>query len=786
MKKHVWLAVLAFYSAIGIRQSAFSQAPQLINYQGRLLQGTNLVNGTVGLSLRLFDAPTGGTRVYEDSNTVTVADGLYSTWLGDQTVAGQLDAALNSTSVWLEVAVDGVALAPRELLASVAYARQVAGLLVHTNGNVMLNPRGSNVVVAVALQGVIGGGSSNSVQDTSRAVIAGGERNLIADFADYSTIGGGRQNRIASGAGAATIAGGDNNLVSNNASYAAIPGGRSNVVGAVYGLAAGRRARALHPGAFVWGDATDADVASTTSNQVTFRAGGGFRVLGGAISGDASGLTNFPATVVRNASGTPGALSLSTNNSATAAQAAALGGALNVASGPGAVVAGGIGNLAEGVGAAVVGGGGIDFFLLTTVSNRALGDFSFVGGGGNNTATGRYSAVLGGKDNLAGGGGASVPGGFGNTALGAYSLAAGRRAGALHEGAFVWADAQDADFESTGTNQFLIRANGGLGLNTVAPSATLHVVGSATLGSLLVAPQELVSGDDAELVLAEDTTGNFAMRLLYDGGLNQFRIFGVENRTNLGPHLVVARDEGYVGVGASTPAAQLHVLGGSGSVPVLLVAGATSTVASGRGPAVTISAGRGGPGDIGGGTLGGTGGAVMVTGGVGGSGGLAGQGGDVVIAGGPASGFGVPGRVLVRGGTGLVGGPVLLAVGTNGAALGQVGIGTTNLAAGYLLSVGGTIRCEEVVVETGWADFVFDPGYALRPLAEVQRHIDEHGRLPDVPAAADVQARGIGVGTAQTILLQKVEELTLYLLQQQREIEALRAEVKQLRGEDAR
>ena len=786
MKKLCVFGLLGLSSVLCPLSSVHAQAPSLINYQGRLLNGTNLVNGSVSLSLRLFDAPAGGTRVYEDSNTVTVVDGLYSTWLGDQTVAGQLDAALNSTSVWLEVAVDGVALVPRERLASVAYARQVAGLLVHTNGNVMLNPAGSNVVATVALQGAIGGGVSNTVGDTWRTVIAGGAHNVIADLADYSALGGGRQNRIATGAGAATIAGGDNNVVGNNASYAAIPGGRSNVVGAVYGFAAGRRARALHQGAFVWGDATDADVDSTANNQVTFRSGGGFRVLGGAISGDASGLTNFPAALVRNASATPGALALATNNAATAAQAAALGGALNVASGVGSVVAGGIGNAAGGVGAAVVGGGGLDLVLLQAVSNRALGDFSFVGGGGNNTASGRYASVVGGKDNLAGGAGAAVPGGVGNRALGTYSLAAGRQAGALHEGTFVWADAQAADFESTDTNQFLIRARGGLGLNTVAPSATLHVVGSPTLGSILVAPQEANNGDDAELVLAEDDTGEFGMRLFYDGGLNQFRLFGVENRTNLGPHLVVTRDDGYLGVGATTPSAQLHVLGGSGSIPALLVAGATSTVVSGRGPAVSISAGRGGPGDIGAGDPGGTGGVVQITGGMGGSGGLGGNGGDVVIAGGAASGFGAPGRVLVRGGAGLAGGNVLMAVGTNGVALGQVGIGTTNLATGYQLSVGGTIRCEEVVVETGWADFVFESGYALRPLAEVQRHIDEHGRLPDVPAAAEVQARGIGVGTAQTILLQKVEELTLYLLQQQREIEALRAEVKQLREDDAR
>ena len=75
-------AWVCLFSAFIFTPSAFAEVPQLINYQGRLLSGTNLVNGTVGLSLRLFKVPAGGTSLYEDSNTVTVADGLYSTFIG--------------------------------------------------------------------------------------------------------------------------------------------------------------------------------------------------------------------------------------------------------------------------------------------------------------------------------------------------------------------------------------------------------------------------------------------------------------------------------------------------------------------------------------------------------------------------------------------------------------------------------------------------------------------------------------------------------------------------------
>ena len=118
------LAILLFLSSFILHPSSFllAQPPALINYQGRLVDGTNLVNGSVGLSLRLFDAASGGALLYEDSNTVTAVDGLYATRFGDDTTAGSLAAALDATNVWLEVAVDDVALTPRERLASVAYA----------------------------------------------------------------------------------------------------------------------------------------------------------------------------------------------------------------------------------------------------------------------------------------------------------------------------------------------------------------------------------------------------------------------------------------------------------------------------------------------------------------------------------------------------------------------------------------------------------------------------------------------------------------------------------------
>lgn len=125
MKKIAMVVVLATSCSAWLAPVS-AQVPELINYQGRLLQGTNLVNGTVGLSLRLFDAATLGTLLYEDSNAVTVVDGMYSTVLGDQTNSGNFAAALTNEQVWLEVAADGTPLSPRERVVASAYALRAA------------------------------------------------------------------------------------------------------------------------------------------------------------------------------------------------------------------------------------------------------------------------------------------------------------------------------------------------------------------------------------------------------------------------------------------------------------------------------------------------------------------------------------------------------------------------------------------------------------------------------------------------------------------------------------
>ena len=106
---------------------------------------------------------------------------------------------------------------------------------------------------------------------------------------------------------------------------------------------------------------------------------------------------------------------------------------------------------------------------------------------------------------------------------------------------------------------------------------------------------------------------------------------------------------------------------------------------------------------------------------------------------------------------------------------GQVGIGVDDPE--YKLDVAGTIRANEIMVTTTGADFVFADDYQLRPLSEVKAFITENKHLPEIKSAQEMQENGVGINELQTQLLQKIEELTLYILQQEERIKALEEEL---------
>jgi hypothetical protein len=103
---------------------------------------------------------------------------------------------------------------------------------------------------------------------------------------------------------------------------------------------------------------------------------------------------------------------------------------------------------------------------------------------------------------------------------------------------------------------------------------------------------------------------------------------------------------------------------------------------------------------------------------------------------------------------------------------GNVGIGTTDTK-GYKLAVAGNMIAESVKVQLqgSWSDFVFAKDYKLPTLQETEKNIKEKGHLPGIPSAAEVKANGIDLGDMNAKLLQKIEELTLYLIEMEKKNE---------------
>lgn len=113
---------------------------------------------------------------------------------------------------------------------------------------------------------------------------------------------------------------------------------------------------------------------------------------------------------------------------------------------------------------------------------------------------------------------------------------------------------------------------------------------------------------------------------------------------------------------------------------------------------------------------------------------------------------------------------------------GRVGIGTFNTATGYKLSVAGKIICEELKVQLigSWPDYVFKNDYPLRSLEDLESFIQKNNHLPGVLPASEIDGNGIQVGDMQKRSMEKIEELTLYILQQNKKLKSQESRISQL------
>ncbi len=348
---------------------------------------------------------------------------------------------------------------------------------------------------------VVGGG--NNIASQTYASIFGGNGNRVDGF--FSTVVGGYRNSASNGYYATVIGGQSNSAVGSGA---IVLGGYENIAGQPYTLTAGYRAVATNVGARVFSDFSSSNVfGSTANNQFLIRAAGGVGIntnnpQGNAlfVNGSARVATNLTVDGNLNVTGTingtfsnatfasltvTGPITNGLSNTVGPGNAAVGGGRSNNASALLSTIGGGEENAASGQSATIAGGArnqaaAFNSFVGGGSDNRATAFYASVMGGFNNTASGEDSTVAGGFQNTSSGNSSFVAGGSNNVAAGNFSFAAGRQAKALNEGAFVWADAQAADFASTGTNQFLIRASGGVGINTTNPGTNALLVGGAT------------------------------------------------------------------------------------------------------------------------------------------------------------------------------------------------------------------------------------------------------------------------------------------------------------------
>ena len=184
--------------------------------------------------------------------------------------------------------------------------------------------------------------------------------------------------------------------------------------------------------------------------------------------------------------------------------------------------------------------------------NTASGWGSTVGGGEGNTASGWSSTVVGGVGNTASGTNATVVGGSSNSASGSNATAAGYRAKANHLGAFVWADSTDSDFASTANDQFLIRANGGVGINGASFVTTTNAL-QVDKGNIMVRGTNNFAGLNDQAILYLGDTNQY-IKSVFGSGL-RIGTYGVVDA------IALQELSGNVGIGTTSPADKLTVVG---------------------------------------------------------------------------------------------------------------------------------------------------------------------------------------------------------------------------------
>jgi trimeric autotransporter adhesin len=476
-----WLAVVA---------SAQAQLGTAFTYQGRLQQLGAGANGSYDFRFILFTADLGGSQIgpIQTNSAVAVQSGLFTT---------EIDFGVNAFTGgerWLEIYVrtNGsgtfTLLTPRQPVRPTPYAMHAVNAATATTA---LGVAATAQPVELRVNGERGlrieaAGDSpvdtNSLSDGTVNVIGGSYSNFVAPGVVGATIAGG---------GAANLDGRPymNSVVGH---WGSVLGGLSNSA-STFAVAGG--------GVFNAASGSAATVVggnrNTASGQHAFVGGGFLNNAGGnssVIGGGVENMASAPEAVVvggaaQIASGTNSFIGGGWVNTASGEYSTIGGGAEHDATGAYSVIAGGYFNKASArFSSALSGNDNETLAEYSTIAGgqqnsiSAAGFATTISGGSQNTASGDYSSIVGGRDNTASGYGSCIAGGSDNVASGTYAFAGGRRARADDNGAFVWADNNDFDFNSTAANGFFVRSIGGVRFTT-----GINASGGSTAGVRVVA-----------------------------------------------------------------------------------------------------------------------------------------------------------------------------------------------------------------------------------------------------------------------------------------------------------
>lgn len=296
-------------------------------------------------------------------------------------------------------------------------------------------------------------------------------------------------------------------------------------------------------------------------------------------------------------------------------------------------------------------------------------------------------------------------------------------------------------FVDLGVSRLSLKNGGNIGINNTDPLTKLHIEGGQDAG--------LTSTSNGYIMLGTNTSGSNLLidnnEIMVRTGFSTAGTLSLQNNggeISIGARTTINKDGEALRFDGNNPTMKFYQ-NGAYKATIGLTSAADLTLTT-TGGAILLSP---------------IGASVMLN---------PSSGGNVLIS--PSGG----GDVIVNPGTG---GYIQL----NPTGGGNVAIGNiTSTSSGYKLAVTGKIICEEVKVKlsTAWPDYVFNEDYKLPALSDIEKFIQQNKRLPNIPSASEVAKNGIEVGDIQKRMMEKIEELTLYIIDMQKQIDSLKKGIK--------